>query len=229
MDISPSKQLRNIVQLCTASSLHHQVWHANKTLSCSIVHPGLPDQLEASTRILLALPPSVRAATFPVSGIIGIAVFALLLTAIVVSLVVFKCRKARGLAEGKTDPEKAESNETGLDKGSKTESATEDEEEDRQDESQCPQQTAPASCLPCSLCEYQPQTETDDLTNIVQLIGVTFVITTIVWAAVFKNGIKFSSTELGIDFNWHPILMTISLLFLYGNGRLPSTRLLCNS
>merc|ERR1712088_958580 len=85
-----------------------EVWHANKTLSCSIVHPGLPDQLEASTRILLALPPSVRAATFPVSGIIGIAVFALLLTAIVVSLVVFKCRKATGLAEGKTDPEKEE-------------------------------------------------------------------------------------------------------------------------
>merc|ERR1711879_398667 len=54
----------------------------------------------------------------------------------------------------------------------------------------------------------------------VSLIGVTFVITTIVWAAVFKNGIKFSSTELGIDFNWHPILMTISLLFLYGNGAL---------
>merc|ERR1712115_498058 len=105
-----------------------EVWHANKTLSCSIVHPGLPDQLEASTRILLALPPSVRAATFPVSGIIGIAVFAFLLTAIVVSLVVFKCRKATGLAEGKTDPEKADSNETGLDKGSKTESATEEEE-----------------------------------------------------------------------------------------------------
>merc|ERR1711963_311152 len=51
-----------------------EVWHANKTLTCSIVHPGLPDQLEASTRILLALPPSVRAASFPVSGIIGIAV-----------------------------------------------------------------------------------------------------------------------------------------------------------
>ena len=46
------------------------------------------------------------------------------------SLVVFKCRKATGLAEGKTDPEKAESNETGLDKGSKTESATEEEEEE---------------------------------------------------------------------------------------------------
>merc|ERR1719220_2037019 len=106
------------------------LWHANKTLACSIAHPGLPDDLKASTRILLALPPSVRAASFPVSGIIGIVVFAVLLTAIVVSLVVFKCRKARGLAEGKTDPEKAESNETGLDKGSKTESATEDEEEE---------------------------------------------------------------------------------------------------
>jgi len=102
------------------------LWHANKTLACSIAHPGLQDHLKASTRILLALPPSVRAASFPVSGIIGIVVFAVLLTAIVISLVIFKCRKS---AEEKTDPEKAESNETGLDKGSKTESATEEEEE----------------------------------------------------------------------------------------------------
>jgi len=102
------------------------LWHANKTLACSIAHPGLEDHLKASTRILLDLPPSVRAASFPVSGIIGIVVFAVLLTAIVISLVIFKCRKS---AEEKTDPEKAESNETGLDKGSKTESATEEEEE----------------------------------------------------------------------------------------------------
>merc|ERR1712241_406082 len=55
---------------------------------------------------------------------------------------------------------------------------------------------------------------------IVSLIGVTLVITTIVWAAVFKGGVSFTRTELGISFNWHPILMTISLIFLYGNGAL---------
>jgi len=55
---------------------------------------------------------------------------------------------------------------------------------------------------------------------IVSLIGVTLVITTIVWTAVFKGGVSFTRTELGISFNWHPILMTISLIFLYGNGAL---------
>ena len=106
-----------------------ELWHANKTLACSIAHPGLPDDIKASTKILLALPPSIRAASFPISGIIAIVVFAVLLTAIVISLVIFKCKKTSEIAEVKTDPEKAESNETGLDKDSKTESATEEEEE----------------------------------------------------------------------------------------------------
>merc|ERR1712193_42000 len=54
----------------------------------------------------------------------------------------------------------------------------------------------------------------------VALIGLTMVITTIAWVGHFKGGVSFSRTEKGIDFNWHPILMTISLLFLYGNGAL---------
>merc|ERR1711872_201849 len=54
----------------------------------------------------------------------------------------------------------------------------------------------------------------------VSLIGVTLVITTIVWTAVFKGGVSFTRTEQGISFNWHPILMTLSLIFLYGNGAL---------
>ena len=107
-----------------------ELWHANKTLACSIAHPGLPDDIKASTKILLALPPSIRAASFPISGIIAIVVFAVLLTAIIISLVIFKCKKTSEIAEVKTDPEKAESNETGLDKDSKTESATEEEEEE---------------------------------------------------------------------------------------------------
>merc|ERR1711874_858203 len=54
----------------------------------------------------------------------------------------------------------------------------------------------------------------------VSVIGLTLVITTIAWVGHFKGGVSFSQTEKGIDFNWHPILMTISLIFLYGNGAL---------
>merc|ERR1711874_917147 len=54
----------------------------------------------------------------------------------------------------------------------------------------------------------------------VSVIGLTLVITTIAWVGKFKGGVAFSHTEKGIDFNWHPILMTISLIFLYGNGAL---------
>merc|ERR1712241_892515 len=54
----------------------------------------------------------------------------------------------------------------------------------------------------------------------VSTIGLTLVITTIAWVGHFKGGVAFGYTEKGIDFNWHPILMTISLIFLYGNGAL---------
>merc|ERR1712045_457495 len=54
----------------------------------------------------------------------------------------------------------------------------------------------------------------------VSMTGLTLVITTIAWVGHFKGGVSFSQTEKGIDFNWHPILMTISLIFLYGNGAL---------
>merc|ERR1712059_31918 len=43
---------------------------------------------------------------------------------------------------------------------------------------------------------------------------------TIVWVTQYKGGVSWVMTDLGISFNWHPILMTISLIFLYGNGAL---------
>merc|ERR1712241_1091070 len=64
----------------------------------------------------------------------------------------------------------------------------------------------------------RPLVQTLSLT--VSMIGLTLVITTIAWVGHFKGGVSFSQTEKGIDFNWHPILMTISLIFLYGNGAL---------
>merc|ERR1712241_280051 len=66
--------------------------------------------------------------------------------------------------------------------------------------------------------DNRPLVQTLSLT--VSLIGLTLVITTIAWFGKFKGGVSFSQTEKGIDFNWHPILMTISLIFLYGNGAL---------
>merc|ERR1711992_512991 len=62
----------------------------------------------------------------------------------------------------------------------------------------------------------RPLVQTLSLT--VSLIGLILVITTIAWVGHFKGGVAFTQTEKGIDFNWHPILMTISLIFLYGNG-----------
>merc|ERR1712062_790106 len=70
-----------------------------------------------------------------------------------------------------------------------------------------------------SLSVYnRPLFQTAALT--VSVIGLTLVITTIAWVGKFKGGVAFSHTEKGIDFNWHPILMTFSLIFLYGNGAL---------
>jgi len=54
----------------------------------------------------------------------------------------------------------------------------------------------------------------------VEALGILLVTLTIVWIGKYKNGVKWGQTELGIDFNWHPILMTLSLIFLYGNGAL---------
>merc|ERR1712045_393765 len=64
----------------------------------------------------------------------------------------------------------------------------------------------------------RPLFQTASLT--VSLIGLSLFITTLAWVGQFKGGVSFTTTEKGIDFNWHPILMTISLIFLYGNGAL---------
>merc|ERR1712209_367650 len=54
----------------------------------------------------------------------------------------------------------------------------------------------------------------------VEAVGLLAVILTIHWVNHFKKGVVWGYTDLGINFNWHPILMTLSLIFLYGNGAL---------
>jgi len=53
----------------------------------------------------------------------------------------------------------------------------------------------------------------------VEVTGLLAVIMTIAWVFAFKNGLGHKE-GMGIDFNWHPILMTFGLIFLYGNGAL---------
>jgi len=55
---------------------------------------------------------------------------------------------------------------------------------------------------------------------LVEVIGLLAVIMTIYWVNHFKGGVVWGFTDMGIAFNWHPILMTLSLIFLYGNGAL---------
>lgn len=54
------------------------------------------------------------------------------------------------------------------------------------------------------------------LYTVVQLIGLALIVTMAVWVFVFLGGLSWSATP-SIQFNWHPLLMTIGMIFLYGN------------
>ena len=48
-------------------------------------------------------------------------------------------------------------------------------------------------------------------------IGILLVILVSVWCIHFRGGFGWTSNP-GLEFNWHPFLMTFGLVFLYGNG-----------
>merc|ERR1712037_438740 len=54
---------------------------------------------------------------------------------------------------------------------------------------------------------------------VIEAFGISAVILTVHWVINIKGGVTYVE-NMGIPFNWHPILMTISLIFLYGNGAL---------
>merc|ERR1711879_931651 len=54
---------------------------------------------------------------------------------------------------------------------------------------------------------------------VVEAFGISAVSLTVHWAINIKGGVGYVE-NMGIPFNWHPILMTLSLIFLYGNGAL---------
>merc|ERR1712242_440042 len=43
----------------------------------------------------------------------------------------------------------------------------------------------------------------------VEIVGLVLFALTVHWVMEYKKGVQWGVTELGIAFNWHPILMTV--------------------
>lgn len=55
--------------------------------------------------------------------------------------------------------------------------------------------------------------------GITTAIGSLLVVLVITWASHYRGGFSWSS-EPKLQFNWHPVLMVISLIFLYSQCKL---------
>ncbi|KYN01039.1 Cytochrome b561 [Cyphomyrmex costatus] len=70
-----------------------------------------------------------------------------------------------------------------------------------------------------------PQMQSHSLEGFIPLLsltegcGVLLVILMIVWTGYYRNGFSWRS-NLNLEFNWHPLLMTIGFVFLYSNAML---------
>lgn len=63
---------------------------------------------------------------------------------------------------------------------------------------------------------------------IMQMIGGLIIILMACWVFFYLGGLSWSSTP-SVQFNWHPLLMTIGMIYLYGNCKhLPMTRAAIN-
>lgn len=60
---------------------------------------------------------------------------------------------------------------------------------------------------------------------ILQMVGGTIIILMTSWIFIYLNGLAWSSTP-SIQFNWHPLLMTIAMIYLYGNCKLLERKLI---
>lgn len=54
--------------------------------------------------------------------------------------------------------------------------------------------------------------------GLAQGMGAVAVILVTVWAGHYRGGFAWTS-DPKLEFNWHPVLMTLSMVFLYGNGK----------
>lgn len=51
---------------------------------------------------------------------------------------------------------------------------------------------------------------------VLQIIGAIIIIMMMCWVFIYLEGLSWSS-QPKIQFNWHPLLMTIGMIYLYGN------------
>lgn len=56
------------------------------------------------------------------------------------------------------------------------------------------------------------------LTIVTQAFGILLVILVATWNVCYRGGFAWSSNP-SLQFNWHPMLMTVGLVFLYANGK----------
>lgn len=70
-----------------------------------------------------------------------------------------------------------------------------------------------------------PQTQSQSLKGFIPLLsltegcGVLLVSLVLVWTCYYRNGFSWRSNPQ-LEFNWHPLLMIIGLVFLYANAML---------
>ncbi|KAJ6642444.1 Plasma membrane ascorbate-dependent reductase CYBRD1 [Pseudolycoriella hygida] len=51
---------------------------------------------------------------------------------------------------------------------------------------------------------------------ITQMVGITIIILMAAWISIYLGGFGWSAPA--IEFNWHPLLMTIGMIYLFGNS-----------
>jgi len=56
--------------------------------------------------------------------------------------------------------------------------------------------------------------------TVTQVPGIIAIILMLVWTVHYRGGFSWGETDPGHAFNWHPLLMTIGMIYLYGNGAL---------
>lgn len=64
-----------------------------------------------------------------------------------------------------------------------------------------------------------PRGEFKFLVTLLELAGAVLIILMIVWTASYRGGFSWTSNPK-LEFNWHPLLMTIGFVFLYANAML---------
>lgn len=52
--------------------------------------------------------------------------------------------------------------------------------------------------------------------GVAQAVGALTVILVTVWAGHYRGGFAWRS-NVDLEFNWHPVLMTFGMIFLYAN------------